>query len=270
MMDFKEVKTHLSNAILAKLSKVASSGMPGKRIIHLHIRKTGGLSLVEALRRAYGVTFFRVNVHASREARSMLPEVHAAQNRAVLMAYMAASPDNYRCISAICPFNNDIHSKLKNDWKFITVLRDPIKRFVSHYYDQAMTCREGASRKDFLHFMDSDLARRYACEYTRYFSGKACSSSQFVYPEDSEMVNKAIDNINQFDLVGDLSLMTKFQSQLSRIVDRNIKIKHRNKRRDRTSTDVIIQKDDWSRIEELCKWDVYFYNEVMKNRAEFK
>lgn len=92
-------------------------------VIFLHIPKTAGLTLYDIFDRIYG----RAHIYTFVGGRQRL-----AQSLNTFKALPEAQRANFRLIRGHTPFG--IHTLLSEPFTYVTFLRDPVKRVISHYY----------------------------------------------------------------------------------------------------------------------------------------
>ncbi len=112
----------------------------GKFVVFHHVPRCGGTSVSRALRLRYILSQFSLNAKASYETiKNKYP--HSPGNvffdnlysfRESLFDYALNS--YIRCVSGHVKFNENTYDKFCNTYKYITVLRDPVQRYLSDYY----------------------------------------------------------------------------------------------------------------------------------------
>jgi hypothetical protein len=229
-----------------KLNRIATSAIDNKNLAFLHIAKCGGVSIDSALRQQFALSG-QPKLNRAAAIKTTLSgfsqEVESPENSArfadlhvntlnTLMSYHLGL--NWRYVSGHANINSQQLSQFKEQYDFITVLRDPIKRFISHYIFTKLTnelsvmlpnkfCTDNlvqeakeiiASRRGW-HMMNTP---------TMCLTGR--------YPEDHNdakaMQLTVAANLSQFSVVGFLTHLEQFTTQIKDVTGKSIDISHRN------------------------------------------
>jgi hypothetical protein len=105
------------------VNKQSEALVEQRTIIFLHIPKTAGLTLYDVMNREYG----RSNIFTFEGGRQRLKESIERFKRLSMV-----DRARYRLLRGHAPFG--LHELLPNPYAYITVLRDPVARVISHYY----------------------------------------------------------------------------------------------------------------------------------------
>lgn len=113
-----------------------------KKIIYHHIPKCAGMSLVMGLAISYypltllryGKKGFtgRLNARAAHDTAAALDKDDYSLRRELL--YYQCAWGDAPFISGHYPFCPKVYADFKNEWDFVTVIRDPVARWYSEYY----------------------------------------------------------------------------------------------------------------------------------------
>lgn len=106
-------------------------------IVFTHVPKCGGSSVETALFRHYRFSRERIYPiearHAQRAAgrapKGQPPDIEALAFRELLLAY--ALNRGVKCVTGHNPLSPALRKNFAPDWKFITILREPVSRFCS-------------------------------------------------------------------------------------------------------------------------------------------
>lgn len=110
-----------------------------QRFVYHHVPKCGGTSVARALRKRYMLSqvtvkpeesFRTFEVVTGRSDRAQMLIDVAALREQMLLYHLF---DNICCISLHVAFSETAHQKFSGHYKFITVLREPVSRFISHF-----------------------------------------------------------------------------------------------------------------------------------------
>ncbi|MCF7992564.1 MAG: sulfotransferase family 2 domain-containing protein [Thiohalocapsa sp.] len=244
----KQVRTRL----LDKLSP--------QRVVFHHVPKCGGTSVGAALRRRYFLSqatvrpeqsFLAYQAFTGRADREQLL-VDVIGFRQQMMLYWLF--EDVRCISLHVPFSNAAYERFGDRYTFITILREPVSRFISHYcWSYGRPDAHGRIEEPLGEFLDTPRAKRLGSTYVEYF----CGFSPERDLSSDNAVDAAISNLRRFDVVGTLSKLDRFESDIATRLGIRLKIGHRNKS-DRARTDVErrLTPEIRSQITELCAPDI--------------
>lgn len=158
-------------------------------LIFLHLPKTGGGTLSDVLRREYG-------------QRAVL-ELYDSSYGEEVASLLPGSGDTVRVVIGHLYFG--IHAFLPNSAQYVTLLREPVERVVSHYYfvrnDPTHYLYETAQQLNLHDFVIARGAHEPNNDQTRLLSGKRFAASPGAFPD--EMLAEAKENLSRhFAVVG--------------------------------------------------------------------
>ncbi|MBU2531779.1 MAG: sulfotransferase family protein [Alphaproteobacteria bacterium] len=241
----------------------------GQRVVFHHVPKCGGTSAGRALRTAYLLSQATVTPEESFKAFKLLTErddrdqmlIDVLPYRDVMFMYLLYS--DVRCVSAHVRFRNQAFDAFHDRYRFVTVLREPVDRFISHYFwSHNRPQAHGHIPDDFETFLNSERARRVGATYAEYFSGLAND-----VPVDSrESIEASIANLNRMDVVGFLDDVPSFEEQLKTRLSRTVRIGHTNKGKSPGKQREILNGPHRDRILELCAPDRAIWDAVQHLR----
>ncbi|WDI32861.1 sulfotransferase family 2 domain-containing protein [Hyphococcus flavus] len=241
-------------------------------VVFTHVQKCGGSSVEAALFRRYRLSRERIYPIESRAAERLAdpastdisahPELLSFDFRRKLLAY--ALEKGTLCVTGHNPINEAIREKHRHSHKFITVLRDPVERFCSHYRYVYRSGLGTSVDQEIDEFVTTERARWYGSNYATFFGGSPAHQPTVSTAE----VEAAKKLLLSFDVVGFLDRMESFEQQLSDQLSLNINIGYEN----RTSERSTHWRGDFSnetlkRIRDLCQPNIEIYNYVREKRA---
>lgn len=143
----------------------------------------------------------------------------------MFLYHLAAGVD---CVSAHVRFSNAGWAAYQDQAKFVTILREPEARFLSHYrWSHGRPGAHGHIADDFETFLESHAAERLGAFYVYFFSG--------LPPETDMTTNDALEcakaNLAKFDVVGFLDDTSGFEAKIKQQVGVRIRIGHENRAR---------------------------------------
>ena len=163
-----------------------------------------------------------------------------------------------KMISGHVRYSHTLERPEAQEYKLITLLRNPVERFVSHY-NYLQRKHPSKERPDTLAgFLDTQDATRLATQYLFYF-GQGCQS----YGMDMQrLIDRAVINLSKFALVGDLSAPKDFGAGLERITGKSLP----RWRRNQSPKPTIVPSGLAKRIATLCAADMEIYGAMQLQR----
>lgn len=231
------------------------------RVVFHHVPKCGGTSVGRALRKRYILSqatvkpdesFRAFEAYSERTDREqMLIDVSALREQMMLYHLY----DDVRCVSLHVPFSDIAHARFKQDYKFITILREPVSRFVSHYFwSFGKPAAHARIDDDFESFLGTDRARRLGASYVEYYSGAPRAADL----ADPALIARAVANLRErFDVVGRLDDLSGFEAGLRETLGIRIKVGHENKARQPGQVrKSVVSPELLERAREVCAPDI--------------
>lgn len=254
-----------------RVRRTASGDVINKPVMFLHVPKCGGTSIQVALQEAYGLrsgiridlrgtihhnASFRLNSHASKDAADRLGMPLHELREHVLLYHMSESKAKF--ISGHFCFSNAAYEGFKTEYNWITLIRDPVARWYSHYFYNRDKKGDHFAVDDTIdNYLRSSTAQSTGSLIARFLAGTDC--------KENHIVEHAIENIAKFDVVGVLENLGTFKRDLKRVLGANIDIPVRN-----TSPTPASQKhkeitpDIHRQVVDLCKPDQEVYDYVIE------
>lgn len=285
------LKMLLKNGYDISVHKCATKPYNGPKLAFVHIAKCGGISIDTALRNAFAKPEQRRIDRDSTLASSLssfdskinsidsacdFSEHHTKVLQKMFEYYLSL---NWQYISGHIATNEDILSRYKDNYAFVTILRDPVERFISNYIFNKLTNKmpfmppSSISNDDLITeaklILDSRRGWHLANIPTMCVTGK--------FPNNAEQA-KALrqrfsENLSQYKVVGFLSNLDKFASDIEQLTDRKITIPHKNSVNDINSSeqqqikstlaDFFNEKETLKKIQKLCQYEIDNYQAAM-------
>jgi hypothetical protein len=142
-------------------------------------------------------------------------------------------------------------------YRFITILREPVSRYISHYFWDFDGPEEWARiRVGIDDFVESEQGRHYALLFGENYSGLPADADF----GSAQAVEAAKRNLDKFAAVGFLDDMAGFKRRLKDVLGISLNIRHENKGKVKDQTKKrVVTPEVRRRIEQLCAPDIEIY-----------
>lgn len=142
-----------------------------RRICFIHVPKCGGTSLHLGIARQYrpGQVHYLQTADSTREAHA-LGRPLMEHRRDILRRYM--QDERIRYVGGHVAFDRSLYDPFANSWDFITVLRDPVARFLSDYFfNRYKLSTYGRIEEELPQFLETRRSQEWAHTLLLYFGG---------------------------------------------------------------------------------------------------
>ena len=206
--------------------------MAAPRILYVHVPKCGGTSFGSALRAASFPSQATIDLGRSGAIRrALFPDADETDRvlrewevKQVMLGDLLAR--RVRCISAHACYSERLHTALDPERRVVTMLRDPVERFVSHFHYVHRRHADAGRPSDLTAFLETEDALRYGSTYLFYFA----ETYQHVAADLPAAIARAKSNLSRFALIGDLSRSDAFRRSLQSLARRPVVSWSRNRR----------------------------------------
>ena len=233
--------------------------LPAPVVFH-HVPKCGGTSIGRALRLRYLLSQATVDTQATFQmAEVMHPDgsfadrwTRAMHFRESMLIYLMLR--QVRCVSAHVAFSENAYRQFHDSYAFVTLLRDPVERFVSHYFHARRPDDYFSTNMSLEEFLDTPAAAHLGRRYVEYFAGP------FHLPasDAASEIERAKNNLDKFTVVGFLDDLADFRQRMYETLGVRLRIGHENQRHV-DQRDTHIHPAQMARIEALCAPDIAIY-----------
>lgn len=238
----------------------------GNNAVFHHVPKCGGTSLVTAVRTRYLLSHRHIVGDASVQAAlAVKPDIEKdiyELNKEVrlfrrqYLNYLLETGVTW--VSGHMTFCAAAHERYHANYKFITVLRNPVDRYISEYIHRAHkhgdTYYNTSLSLD--EYLESDIGQIQSQAICEYFSSSNKSAKD---THDTDYEN-AKNNLAKFDVIGFVDEMDKFNRQLNAALDINVNVGHQNKSvKSSRETTQIVSDEHRKKIEKICEREVELF-----------
>lgn len=179
-----------------------------------------------------------------------------------LASYLASGRKVF--VTGHCYASPKLVAEFKNDWKFITVLREPTERFISEFvYNTYKEQNWKKNTMDISEYISTDKMLKSGVTYARFFSGM---SLEEILTDQKTAIERSVENLQNFYKIGFLNDLDSWITELNKELGFNIKVKNTNSSPNKDLVESIIADTvKVKRIRELCKVDLAIYESVNNN-----
>lgn len=230
----------------------------------MHLPKTGGSSINNAIQKHYRYCSYYVSPQTTKSMSKVVytpstgvrKGLYLIRDTLLLDAMMRGVP----YISGHIHFNEQIWQQFASSYAYVTVLRDPVKRYISNYfYDWSKPHSEPTSiQEDLASFLNSQKSQEKGRLYVDYLAGFLGDRSKHeTYLQ--ERIETAKQNLQKFKLVGILEDIEQFKSQFKKQFGLTLRIPHKNKN---PVSKPQITSENLQKIEAICQPDLEIYHYI--------
>lgn len=249
----------LSTLYSRKLTNYLERKLIRQKVVFLHIPKCGGTSIRSAIADSIGAKHkgYVNSLHTKRFAQIKLSREEVEGSEVLLKTRQSIFFDYFSkdvpFIFGHFPIIQDclIHPK---GYIFITVLREPVSRFISQF-KYFISTRWPSKKIDITRqnlndywktYIESDLANFHANILSAYLDGNDLSNIG-----TNESKARAIDNLKHFHVIGFTENLSDFSAKFLEITNNSLDIKRRNVSADKMDS---IQKAELDRFFDQSKY----------------
>lgn len=223
------------------------------KVCFIHIPKCGGTSIYRSIhrkrRRQLRRDFIRLSPRLADEAASVVGRDRHLFREELLSYFL--NRRRYTFISGHFRCSARLREHYQQDWKFMTQLRDPESRFISGFFYSKYSKNPDLDVDEYL---NSEEALQHGNLYVRLFCNDPSGDLR-----SETAINEAIENLRNFDLVGDLSQNDQFLEAIKRKFQLKVSSKKRNVGTMKQQKSDILTEAHHLQIQEICQPDIQIY-----------
>ena len=160
-------------------------------------------------------------------------------------------------------FTADAFELFHDRFAFITVLRDPVPRWISEYFFNRYK-KSPHNRHDMPieEFLESDKGRDQGCQYVRFLANPNAQDDL----RSASVIDQAKQNLLKVDLVGFVEHQHDFVRQFHERFGRKLNIGHLNKNpKAKQDQQALLTDDIMERITAVCRPDIEIFQFAVEN-----
>lgn len=250
---------------------------PQDKIIFIHVPKCGGDAVANAIVSQYitlsgysnpitldavssdNVVKIRKNVS---EAAYIAHEDAILELRENLLLYLMGRAPS-RLITGHFAFSGLAYEAFRGKFAFVTMLRDPVKRYISTYfYNRYKTSEHRKINMEIDAYLDSELGRAQGHEFVKFIGGRRISCDY----SSKEAIDQAKQNLHKFDVVGLLEHLDSFRACYKKRFGVSLRVAKTNASPKPTSfRDSIMTRERQEKVNELCAPDREIYQYAIEH-----
>ena len=239
--------TNLSGSA-RRLARLRSLFLP-HQVLFFHVPKCAGTSLSHPFRVAYALSHFKLDEQVSRTVVSAEDVDRWMEYKRNLFLYHALAGVGF--VQGHVPYDPGAFEALHGRAVFMTVLREPMDRVISHYHFDTRL-----HRVPFDEFLESPSGSVECNAYSHFFGGLPFDGAP---PSDAHR-DAAIEALQRFDAVGTVEEPEQMLSRIRALTGFRFRLPKRNVGDRRLRESESIGGSAMSRLRELCARDSEIYH----------
>ena len=249
-----------------------------KRFFFYIFFKCGGTSVAQAIQSCYlnldlikHQSIFRLNPKAASSAFQKVFDssdfsikatdsdfINRKLREYLVLYYM--SQENTHYIAGHFGFSETIYQNFADQYAFITILRDPVERYISAYFYQRYKNHKLDIEID--EYLESEPGRQAGTFYARNLSGLERIENFNLQIG----IKKSQENLRKFSLVGCLEYQQEFLDQFQEKFGRKLNLRVFNQRpKSAKYSKSIIDETIRKKIRSICEPDIKIYQYAVDN-----
>ena len=277
-----EERSKILDSLMATTNNLFHGSLK-ENIVFYHFFKCGGTSIAQAIKSCYlnlelskNRHIFHLNGGAAKNASQKILElsdfpfaqtnnddIERKFEEYLLLYYMSQKHIKY--IAGHFTFSEIAYHYFSDKYAFVTVLRDPIERFISAYFYRRY--KTGKLDKDFKEHLKSENCLGGGFHYVKSLCGLESTEDY----TSARAIAVAKENLHKFKIVGFLEYQEEFLNQFEEQFGRRLKIKVLNRSpKPEAYRKSIITQEIKEEIKKICKPDLEIYQYAVNNFVKTK
>ncbi|WP_371194970.1 hypothetical protein [Glaciecola sp. SC05] len=236
------------------------------KIVYVHVPKCAGSSVADSiLAGVYPKILTKtplttgIDIFSAAKIAELIQIPEQKVRQVQLLSVLQSA--NKIFVTGHCNVNPEVVTAYGSDWKFLTVLREPVQRYVSEYVYN--TYKPENWKKNTLpirEYIESEVGVSSGLCLSLYFSGL---SQESILKNESFAIQKSIDNLKSFYSVGFLDDLNGWITNLNKTLNANIELKLTNRSPSRQVFDDIMGDVDLlNQLKSICRVDTEIFNTI--------
>jgi hypothetical protein len=234
-----------------------------ERIFFLHIPKCGGTSIDFAIENSIQFEnkdkqHFNLDFKASHETSNALRK--PAFRRDLL--YYLMSSQQYRYISGHFAFSSEAINQFNQEWKSVTLLREPVSRWISNYFFNRY---KSGDHFKIEYSLDEHLKTKRAIRSGQTYLNLLANESIKDGSGLENYIQQAVENLEKFSVIGILEDLDSLRQDFKECFGAQLRIPKRNTNPlNKSHQKEIISSEMKEKICEICQPDIIIYEAAKK------
>lgn len=251
-----------------------------QKIFFLHIDKCGGTSINQAIKSCYlylDITKDRNLAHLNSIGSFIAAKTSSGKadfppdeqddytvlkfRENILLYYMSQSHINF--ISGHFSFSEMAYQHFHSQYAFITILREPVARWISsYYYNRYKSWQHRKINLEINEYLETELGRSHGYEYVKFLGGP----NQEEDYSSPHAISRTKENLHKFSIVGCLEHQEDFIDRFNKKFGRKLNIGFTNRSpKPKSGTKPAVTEEIKEKIRAICKPDIEVYRYAIDN-----
>jgi hypothetical protein len=257
----RSVLRRVKQALTVSSATVSNTKVP--KILYCHVPKCAGGAVADALSDSVyagqAIRKFGINLEATRRTAKLL-SMDTMRAREVLLSYNLSMKHNYFGSGHFYCRPNMV-SEYMGEWNFVTLLRNPVDRWISEFvYNTYKTSERARNTMPLEEYVESNKGKNNAETFLRYFSSMPAD-----YEGDKKMyIDEAVENLSRFSVVGTIERLDHWRGLCESFFGTKMNIPVKNESPNQNAANNIRSNQQvMSKIEQLCGEDMQIYHRAV-------